>query len=176
MDKKDIHPYPSTSMWIQWHPMDMDMDRSPLPRPHPQHLGISINFHHIPRLDFISSWFFSVSIPSQCPFRLRLWNWQTKYVPFWVITQESVESVRIHPYISVLLLCLPGEPKAGDYPSDLVIDKPDEILRLLKLTEGPRHTMKHTGENNTPKRSISLVTKDESQKRKKTNLSQRILH
>jgi hypothetical protein len=59
------------------------------------------------------------------------------------LSDHSVESVRIHPYISVLLLCLPGEPKAGDYPSDLVIDKPllkDEILRLLKLTEGPRHT------------------------------------
>jgi hypothetical protein len=56
------------------------------------------------------------------------------------LCDHSVESVRIHPYISVLLLCLPGEPKAGDYSSDLVIDKPllkDEILRLLKLTEGP---------------------------------------
>src|ERR1700727_171188 len=91
------------------------------------------------------------------------------------LSDHPVESARIHPYISVLLLCLPGEPKAGDYPSDWVIDKPllkDEILRLLKLTEDLRHTreyrnqLKNTREKNTPKK-VNLFYKGREPKKKK---------
>lgn len=91
------------------------------------------------------------------------------------LSDHPVESARIHPYISVLLLCLPGEPKAGDYPSDWVIDKPllkDEILRLLKLTEDLRHTreyrnqLKNTREKNTPKK-VNLFYKGRESKKKK---------
>ena len=83
------------------------------------------------------------------------------------LCDHSVESVRIHPYISVLLLCLPGEPKAGDYSSDLVIDKPllkDEILRL---TEDLRHTREYTNQLNTPKK-INLFYKGREKKKDQT--------
>ena len=92
------------------------------------------------------------------------------------LSDHPVDSSRLHPYISVLLLCLPGEPRAGDYPSDWVIDKPllkDEILRLLKLTEDLRHTrefrnqLKHTREKNTPKK-INLFYKGREKQKDQT--------